>query len=450
MAHHSPTPEGASTTSATSASAAPRLRGRWVILARIAWFAAVLGVLAFYAATLPSYFAYLRVVAPAGVADTAACGCPQLTAADAQTLHQLGLSMDAFAGYVIATRLLILLGFGAVGVILFWRAAADRVAFVASLTLILYSITFYAPPGGLLPGWPALPGESLAFLGAVCLGLFLCIFPSGRFVPRWAPWLLLAWIAYNAYDIFSASFPHAPLVRTPPDFAISACLGLSLVAVQVYRYRRVSTPVQRQQTKWVVLCTALGFGGYLAAFLVFVVISDKVFGFSFLTIWVGFSTGSLLTLLIPLGIGIAILRHRLFDVDLIIRRTLVYGVLSVILAAVYFGVVLGLQALVTAMTHQTHPQPVILVASTLLIAMLANPLRRRIQAAIDRRYYRARYDAARALHAFAATVRTETDLRALGEHLLAVVRETMQPASVSLWLRASGTTPRDERLTGGE
>ena len=428
-----------------SAAAAPRLRGRWLVLARIGWVAVTLWAIAFYVATLPSYFAYLRVVTPA-----AACnGCLQLSPADVQTLHQLGLSVDAYVWYVIATKLLILLGYCAVGTVLFWRASADRVALLASLTLIFLSIDFYAPPDGLVPGWPLPPDEGLAFLAAVCLGLFCCIFPSGRFVPRWTPWLLLAWTAYNGYDIFTLSFPHAPLVRTPPDFAIYACLAIGLVAVQVYRYRRVSTPVQRQQTKWVVLGVALGAGGYIAAFLVTVVMA-AVFSLSPLASYVAYVAGTLLSLLIPLGIGIAVLRYRLFDIDVIIRRTLVYGSLSVILAAVYFGVVVGLQALVTALTHQTNPQPVIIVASTLLIAILFNPLRRQVQAAIDRRFYRAKYDAARMLQAFAATLRTETDLRELSEQLMAAVRETMQPASVSLWLRESGRTPMDQPTGGSD
>jgi hypothetical protein len=429
-----------------AATTAPRLRGRWLVLARSGWVAATLWALAIYVATVPSYFAYLRVVAPA---DAAACdGCPQLRPADALTLHQLGLSMDTFAWYVIATKLLILLGYGVVGAVLFWRASADRIALLASLTLILFSINIYAPPGGLLPGWPVLSVEGLAFLGAVCLGLFCCVFPSGRFVPRWAPWLLLAWTAYNAYGTFTLTLPHAPLVRTYLDLAISVCLAAGLVAVQVFRYRRVSTPVERQQTKWVVLGIALGAGGYWAAFLVFVVLATRVFAFSALTDYVGFSAGSLLVLLTPLGIGIAVLRHRLFDIDVIIRRTLLYGSLTVILAAVYFGVVVGLQALVTALTHQTNPQPVIIVVSTLLIAGLSNPLRHRLQLAIDRRFYRAKYDANRALQTFAASLRTQTDLHELSAQLMAIVQETMQPASVSLWLREAQKTPMDHWTVG--
>jgi hypothetical protein len=112
--------------------------------------------------------------------------------------------------------------------------------------------------------------------------------------------------------------------------------------------------------------------------------------------------------------------------------------------------VVGLQWLVTALTHQTNPQPVIIVATTLLIAALFTPLRRGLQTAIDSRFYRRKYDAARTLEAFASTLRTETDLRELGEQLMAVVQQTMQPASVSMWLRESGQTPRDERTIGSD
>lgn len=421
----------------------PHLRGGWLVLARIGWVAAVLWAVTFYVMTVPSYYAYLRVLTP-----TAACnGCLQLSPTDVPTLRQIGLSVSAYAWIVIATRLLVLVGWVGVGAVLFWRASANRVALVASLSLILYAIDLYGPPGGLPSRWPALPGEIIAFLGAVCIGLFFCIFPSGRFISRWTPWLLLAWSAYSAYDIFTLSFPQAPLVRTPSDFAISTSLAACLVATQVYRYRRVSTPTQRQQTKWVVLGVVFGIGGYLAAFLVGIVMSTAFF-LGPLTSNVVYTAGTLVTLFIPLGLGIAVLRSRLFDVDVIIRSTLVYGSLATMLVAIYFGVVVGLQSLVTAMTQQTNPQPIFIVASTLLIATLFNPLRRRLQTSIDRRFYRSKYDSARMLRAFATTLRTETNLRELSEQLKVVVEEAMQPASVSLWLREAAKTPMDEHPGG--
>jgi hypothetical protein len=148
------------------------------------------------------------------------------------------------------------------------------------------------------------------------------------------------------------------------------------------------------------------------------------------------TVGSLAFLLIPLSIGVAVLRYRLYDVDIIVNRTLVYGSLTATLALVYFGGVAITQALFQALTGQQEQQPQLaIVVSTLVIAALFNPLRHRIQGFIDRRFYRSKYDARKTLEAFSAKLRDETDLDALSDDLTSVVRETMQPAHVSLWLR---------------
>jgi hypothetical protein len=138
-------------------------------------------------------------------------------------------------------------------------------------------------------------------------------------------------------------------------------------------------------------------------------------------------------LLIPLTIGVAVLRSHLFDIDLLINRTLVYGSLTTVLVALYFGGIVLLQRLFVALTSEQSTLAV--VASTLLIAALFNPLRRRIQSFIDRRFYRSKYDARKTLEGFSSKLRDETDLKALSDDLVGVVRETMQPAHVTLWLR---------------
>ncbi len=147
----------------------------------------------------------------------------------------------------------------------------------------------------------------------------------------------------------------------------------------------------------------------------------------------GLITYPLVLLSLPVTVGIAILRSRLYDIDVLINRTLVYGTLTILLALVYFGLVIGGQHLLVSLLGQSNA--VVLVVSTLVVAALFQPLRQRIQRTVDRRFYRSKYDAAKIVAAFSATLRQEVDLDQLREHLLAVVQETMQPAHISLWLR---------------
>jgi hypothetical protein len=138
---------------------------------------------------------------------------------------------------------------------------------------------------------------------------------------------------------------------------------------------------------------------------------------------------------IPVAIGFAVLKYRLYDIDIIINRTLVYGSLTATLVALYFGGVAATQTILRALTGQTDQPQLAVVVSTLVIAALFNPLRRRIQSFIDRRFYRSKYDARKTLEAFSARLREETNLESLNKELAGVIRETMQPAHVSLWLR---------------
>jgi hypothetical protein len=204
------------------------------------------------------------------------------------------------------------------------------------------------------------------------------------------------------------------------------------IAAQVYRYLRVSTLSQRQQTKWVVGGMAGYIGGTAisaALWILWPAVNEK----GSLAFLVGRAIGTFLFMLIPLSVGAAILRYRLYDIDVIIRRTLIYAMLTTLLAGVYFSGVVLLQGLMRPLTGEGNDLAI--VATTLLIAALFLPLRRRIQAIVDRRFYRSKYNAAKTLAAFSRTARDEVELDRLTGRLAEVVEETMQPAHISIWLR---------------
>jgi hypothetical protein len=239
---------------------------------------------------------------------------------------------------------------------------------------------------------------------------------------------------------YYAALLYPPLVVLNPGdwpaavaFPIYVFMLLTCLIAPIYRYRRVSSPAERQQTKWVV------FG------LIVIVVVLVLFGLvpellapqlleagSLSDLAIDFGAFSALVV-VPVAFGIAILRYRLWDIDLLIRRTLTYAVLTTGLAAAYFGSVIVLQTVFGLFSSGGQPA-LVTVLSTLAIAALFSPLRQRVQAFIDRRFYRRKYDAARTLAAFGATLRDDLDLDALTGRLLAVVEDTMQPAHVSLWL----------------
>jgi hypothetical protein len=201
-------------------------------------------------------------------------------------------------------------------------------------------------------------------------------------------------------------------------------------ALSVFVRLRRATGIERQQIKWFAYATAAAVMGLVLA----EVIPDVIE----VPLWferIGNAIFLLLIPAIPISMGIAILRYRLYDIDIIINRTLVYGSLTAILASIYFGVVTVTQTLLSTVTGQERLPQLVVVASTLVIAALFNPLRRRIQAFIDRRFYRKKYDAAKTLEGLSKKLRDETDLQALNDDLVGVVRETMQPSHVSIWLR---------------
>jgi hypothetical protein len=277
----------------------------------------------------------------------------------------------------------------------------------------------------------------------------MLLFPTGRLPSRrWRP---LAWVAaaagvvllalnlfYARPDEVGGSITTMTVAVVSVIFAAIALSALSLVV----RYRQASG-LERQQLKWFVLAAVLGGAsvvGQMLSFFVGQLLSlDPQFGD---TLWnlIGAATNTGLYV----AVGVAILRYRLYEIDLLINRTLVYGSLTAMLAALYFGGVATTEAIFRTLTGQHQQQSQLaIVVSTLVIAALFNPLRKRIQAFIDRRFYRRKYDARKTLEAFSARLRDETDLEALNAELVGVVRETMQPSHVSLWLRPDTASKRD-------
>jgi hypothetical protein len=376
-----------------------------------------------------------------------------LTPAQAALFHYQGIGLGTVAAYAVGMPALIVVATSILAVLLFWRRSDDWVVLVVGLFL-LQNITEFVS-GSSLNGVAGPLALSLLVEWAdnVIFYAVILLFPDGRFVPRWAWVLLPAWALHTAVGGIMQSYQVPTWLSVTFGFSYPVLI-VSAVGVLVYRYRRVSNARQRQQTRWVVF----GFVVALVASCLYLIVlplavlpflPPALHGVTVLYHVVGYPLQELALVALPLSFVIAIQRDHLFDVDTLIQRTLVYGSLSLILAALYFSLVLGAQAVSERLSGQGEPA-IVLVASTLLIAALANPLRHRLQAIIDRRFYRSKYDAARTLEAFGETLRTETDVRALSQQLLAVVQETMQPVSVSLWLREARKTPLDERAGGSD
>jgi hypothetical protein len=290
-------------------------------------------------------------------------------------------------------------------------------------------------------------------------------FPTGKLLSprwRWVVWIVavatVASIAGAALSPFGDFTDlrlmniHNPLEIVPS--AVGDALGESASLVLfllvpactcsvVLRFRR-SRGIERQQLKWFVYAMAIGLIGGLC------LVATAWFNVNITSA----SVWTLVTVGLPISAGIAILRYRLYDIDIIIKRTLVYGSLTAILAALYFALVIGAQTLTKLVTgQQVGQQPVVIVLSTLLIAALFQPLRHRLQRTIDRRFDRSHYDAAKTVAAFSASLRSEVNLQQLNERLLGVVEETMRPTHASLWLRQAkepaGEPQRGQARTGG-
>jgi hypothetical protein len=405
-----------------------RLQGRLLRVAQAVWI--LVAVLAFilFIVSLPPFYTQTQAVCTGS-----ACNGVQVSPEQAYALAAHGISLTSYAWYSVLVTILSTLIWFSVGWLIFWHKSDYWIALLVSIQAVTQGATKSIAALGSFPVLQY-PASWLLYLNQILLFMVFALFPTGRFVPKWIRWLVLVWVAYNTVDFHF----HFTLQQVSwyPAFSFLFFIGFMgiLVVAQIYRYRSVSTPVQRQQTKWIVFAIAT------------IILADLVLTVPALFNSTLLQSGSLYSLIAsniilfvlllgPVSLYIAIMRYRLYDIDVIINRTIVYGSLTTLLALLYFGLIFALQSLFQGVFHQNNT--VAIVVSTLVIAALFQPLRHRIQLVIDRRFYRRKYDAAKTLEAFSATLRNEVELTQLREHLVAVVQETMQPAHVSLWLRPS-------------
>jgi len=403
-----------------------RLHGRWLILARAVWFTLVIFTLGIFFASLPVYLAQLQTPC-AGTT----CWYTQLSPGQVGALKRIGLSLGVYAAYTVALTLASVVLCLVVSSLIVWRRSDDRMALFVALLLVAFGPIYATSSVVAVPSLWRVPNECLYFLALALLMLVFLLFPSGQFAPRWIRWTLLVLLTGLVPTAFVAPAfpPNTPVGQL--TFLVSLSELATLAIVQIYRYRRVSSPLQRQQTKWVVFGFAVSITVVVSGSVLLLIFPALAEPGSLYPVALN-ALSTVGPLCIPLSFGFAMLRSRLWEIDAIINRTLVYGTLTLSLGFVYTGFVIGLQYLLGGLISQTND--VAIVVSTLVIAFLFQPLRRHLQIIIDRRFYRRKYDAARTLAAFSAALRNEVDLQQLSEHLLAVVQETMQPTHVSLWL----------------
>ena len=410
-----------------------RIPKRWLTPLRLVWIGCAIFLFAIYFVALGPQYNELQQICL-----TEECRVLTINPDELQILQQFGMTMKSYAlaqmlleGYLVAM-------FSGLALLVFWLRSDSWVGYIISLALLFLGLIFFAEESRTFVRlYPNLLWLS-DILASIAVGLFillLYLFPDGQFAPRWLRWATVVMIVALLLDPFvnqSGQRAFSGTMVLIVIFLVGALLGLFS---QIYRYRSVSTPTQRQQTKWVLF-------GFLSMFIgmffwaIFAEIAPLSPGVSRLIFYLSLLPQYILITVFPITIVMSMMRYRLWDIDLVIRRTLQYAILTVLLAITYFGAVVLLQGIVGLLTGSTNV-PVVTVLTTLLIAALFNPLRKRVQMFIDRRFYRKKYDAQQVLAQFAQTARDETDIEMLTAELLHVIQETIQPEDVSIWMNPS-------------
>ncbi len=421
-------------------------RSNTLRFARAAWVILTLLVLALFLLGTPERFAQLA------------------RQVDQRSLFALSLSAGTYAGYLIGLSYVLVFTHVILATLVFIRRSDEWIALFVAFTLVtngaLISLALMPAPEFLNATlWNRLV-ELISLVGLFTSVTLLYVFPDGRPLPGWTRWLAGLWFVLVFLALF---FPGSAIslaswsrwVQIPVLLFFSG----SGVYAQLYRYENISTPTQKQQTKWASIGLAAAAFGPLVFFwlsaasptgadldvsnLYYQRIGASFFSYSLLMQMVGLTLITAYLLFFPISFAIAILRYRLWDIDILIRRTLVYSLLTVSLALIYIVSVLLLQNVFNSLTGENQPETVTIL-STLAIAALFSPVRHRVQNGIDRRFYRQKYDMEKTLAEFTGSLRDEVELDTFNTRLLAVVENTMQPECVLLWIRQAVNAPAGE------
>jgi hypothetical protein len=418
-----------------------RFGGGKLAIVRAVWAVLVGLPVVVFVAALPAQLAQLRLAAA-----QAQHPLEQLPPMDGAGLVRVLLAPQLYPAALGALEVLLMTAFGLAAIVIFVRESDGRMAFFISIALVNFAAMSLPALDALVAAHPQwqFPVRLVQGIGLECELLLLYISPNGRFAPLWTLPLAGAWTLWRvAVLVFPALHITFVSMRgaTPPGM-LTALAFLVFVGwivtglyAQVYRYRYLSSAIERQQTKWVVIGAVIALAGYVVFMLPRVALTFfgqlRAFTLAYTLISAPLYLACLLV--IPVCITFSILRYHLWNVDVVINRALVYGALTGALLIIYVASVMTLQFAFRNITGQDSSLAV--VASTLAIAAISRPLRNRIQKTIDRHFYRRRYNAGRTLAAFGEVLAHEVDLARLSEQLVAVVERTMEPAHMSLWLR---------------
>ncbi len=378
------------------------------------------------------------------------CGFYVLTSTQAEDLTELGISLNLYAAGALFFETLPALIYLLLGIFIMRRRHGDPVALTMSLAIIAIGLAILPEViPALERAYPATDGLLAVVFAFALLGFVhvLSTFPNGQYNPRWILWnaiaLYLGMVGLVGIDLFFPGLESEGFVFDLNDLVIPLLLLVTL-AGQIYRYRDIYTREERQQAKWVLF----GLAGVIVTRLGWAFLFDEEHISSATTrLWFYLTLlplHALLVPLFPLTVALAMLRYRLYEVDVVFNRTLVYSALTVTVALFYGLVVIGGGSLLQSVTGQSTP--ILIALSTLLVAAAFRPLRERLQHFVDRRFYRQKYDAEQAIQRFSASARSAVNLEQLTDELTHVVARTMQPEHVTLWLPESNQdeeTPSD-------